>query len=400
MGKNCKQKVSETKGSESEAKSQNAAIWNTVIMPLIATIIGGAVMLLSNYLVEHSKLAKKCKELENKKDVAEALVREKDGRISEYRERVIVLENKISANETIQEMYKVALYHHTGKLLKSEDEVLAASAPAEKKQTESASEYKPGSIGEQLGLTKGMSLREKLDKAWDTKLKIESGPGIFLPARRELLDIYYQLVDLEAKQEYNAMPQVAMKGFREIDPKVRPFINGAQVDRRFALVASLIYRVIAEKALHDGKFDIAAELMGCAAGLGGPRPDSLLLAMESATAYRKSRGTTGYFTQHIRDVTKGDKNNDYLYEIHDKLARLGYLQLFLPNKEDTDIGERIDWDKFFNGKHVHVRSTFERNGDVWSTRWIGLGKYEEYNLSAEFRATCQALKKRKSKGVK
>ena len=85
-------------------------------------------------------------------------------------------------------------------------------------------------------------------------------------------------------------------------------------------------------------------------------------------------------------------DEEYTYEIHKELAELGYLQMYLPNKEGTDIGEKIDWQKMFKGKKINLRPTFLKNGDIWSTRWIGLGKYEEYNLSAEFRHLVKTMK--------
>jgi len=384
--------------------------WKTqILLPVsvafVSALIGGAFPFLSQYCISHSDLSKECGELKTQLRVCQSVLEDKVERIDEQRARIESLEGRLLARESqlnakadFCELLKIKYYEKSGIAITNDAALARLMAQGETSGNQQSAAEPPtrmlitGPVAKRLGLTDDMTMREKIVKGWRTPLLVDNLPGVFLPAADDILDGYLGFLDALAANDLEKATASAQKAQARLAPILEPFLcRGAQIDVRLGIVAASVYQSVAEDALSRGDLARAAYLMGVAAGVLGEKPPPHLLAMESAVVQRLSEGRIGYFTRHIADAIAAAKDENYTYQIHEELAKLGYLQLFLPNKEGTDIGERIDWNKFGKGRVVHTRPTFVRDGAVWSTRWIGKGRYEEYNLSATFKRTLGAV---------
>lgn len=355
---------------------------------------------LSDWLVRHSDLADENADLKSRCELTDAkleaaqkeigqikenhasIIKEKDDRIAEQRERIASIERQLNTKEIELKLYEINKGDSKGKMLTRDADI----APMLK-----------GTIRERLGLAEGLPPEEMLRKTWNSPLLVEMLPGVIIPAPSGMLEQSLEMLTLYSKTNFEAAARIANKLVPRIDPMVAKFVfQGAHIDCRFSTLASEAYKIAAEDAFFKKDFKRAANLMGLAAGIVGPKPSPELLAKEAIMAYRASDFSQGIFTVHIGDAIKRANNDpEYIYQIHEKLAQLGYLQLYLPNKEQTDIGEKIDWSKGCPGKQVHTLITFKKGDDVWSIRWAGFLKFEEYNLSQEFRESLKKVAGRK-----
>lgn len=374
-------------------------------LPVVVACAVSGISIFGEYLVKTSAINEKCLSLESDLKVEKARVIEKNELIVNHRARISTLEgmvqlksNELSIKDSVCELYKVKYYEKTGKML-SKDSDLCQAIVASNSTHSSGNEgcrgvsreeakrlLTAGSVAERLGLSGNLSMRDKVKKGWSVPLMMEQRPGVFLRAPDGVLEAGLAMIDALCTNDIDQVVVAAHKAHRLLSPLIDPVVlKSAEIDVRLAQIVSMAYHWVAEDEFSRGNFRNAAYLIGTAAGVVGPNPAPFLLAKESAIQYRSMNGKSGYFTNHIADATKYNNDPNYFYEIHNELAKLGYLQLYYPNASGTDLGEKIDWTKIFKGKRLQLRSTYEKNGDIWSTRWIGLGKYEEYNLSAEFR---------------
>ncbi len=375
-----------------DAKDAKAEKISEFKISVVATVIVGVLGLLStfasNWIIKNSENAKRCDELEaviRQKDVH---ISEKDTRLAEKTERIADQRAEISLlkqtvlSKDIQldvkqsdiNFYQLKVAEQGGRMVTRNDDQLLQSTH--------------GSVKDRLGIDDKRPILGQVKETWDKPLVVGSLPGIFIPAPQGVLDSYIAMLNSYSAGDYSNAVDIAAKTYQKICPMIELF-SGAQVDVRFALVACETYRIMAEAAFHQGQYKRAAHLMGQAAGLVGKAPPPQLLALESAMAYRAGL-SQGFFTRHMADATKANPGDEYRNEILNELAKLGYIQRYFPNKDCTDIGEPIDWEKLFKRK-LDLRKLEKRNGDIWSTRWKGFGEYEEFNLSQEFRNDLKAL---------
>lgn len=361
------------------------------IMVLTATIAGTISLLftfISQWVIQNSENAKRCDKLETVVTQKDALLSEKDTRLAEkseliadqraeisvLKQTVLSKDIQLDVKQSTITSYQLRAAEQGGRMVTRKDDELLKTAH--------------GSIKDRLGIDDKRSVLDQVKETWDKPLAFESRPGIFIPAPQGLPDDYIAMHNSYYAGDYSNAVDIASKTYRKICPMIELF-SGAQVDVRFALVACETYRIMAEAAFHQGQYKRAAHLMGQAAGLVGKAPPPQLLALESAMAYRAGL-SQGFFTRHMSDATKANPDEGYRNEILNELAKLGYLQRFFPNKDCTDIGEPMDWEKLCK-RNLDLRKLENRNGDIWSTRWKGFGEYEEFNLSQEFRNDLKAL---------
>ena len=382
-----------------------------VVVAMITTLITCVSVNVREYFVNVSDIKKRSVVLETDLKIAQALVHEKNDRIAEHRARIMSLEGcvytkdlELSAKDRFCEFLKIKVYENGGMLFTNAQviaDVMAATNAAKSLATakkdivdiEKARRLlTTGSVGQRLGLIDGMSVRDKIVQGWNAPLLRDLKPGLFIPAPNNVLDLCLAIYDSLCTNDVEGAVSAAYKAYDVLRPIVDPFImRGAEMDVRLCLLTSMAYQWVAEDQFVKGNYNKAASLMGTAAGVLGSKPPPELLAKESAVLCRALNGTCGYFTKHMADVVKQVNDDEYFYEIHNELAKLGYLQLYFPDETGTNIGKKIDWGGVFKGKKLDIRPTYKKNGDIWSTRWMGLGRYEEYNLSEEFRRTLKAV---------
>ena len=401
----------------SKKKKKNEFDWRIQVgvpigVALITSLVACITTGFQKYFVEISAIAEKCKSLESDIKVAQSLISEKNERIADQRAQIASLEGlvqtktiELTNKDNLCEFLKVKYFDKSGRILAKDSDVIKAM-----QSTNLVSEkvvirqgitdlgemrrlLTSGTVIQRLGLREDMSPRNMMLKGWNIPLLRLSKPGVFIPAPDGVLDAGLAILDALSTNNLKEVIAASRKAYRILSPIVDPVImRGSEMDVRLSVIVSMAYRWVAEEEFSLGNYKMAADLIGTAAGVVGPKPPPYLLAMESAMQYRHMNGRCGYYTIHIHDaVTKGGNDPDYMYEIHNELAKLGYLQLYFPNKEGTDVGERIKWETIFNNKKLNLMPTYTKNGDIWSKRWCGLGKYEEYNLSAEFRRLVKTM---------
>lgn len=405
--------MSRKKKTNSRGFQKDKYDWRTqVLLPLIVAVLVSALSFVSEYVIKYSAISEKCQGLESELKEKTAVIGEKNERIAEQREWITQLEvrlysksQELSVKENLCEYLRAMYYGREGKMLLCEDDAIQFMSITnnltrleDKGEKRHELEYakkllSKGTVIERLGLPMGLSYRDYIQNGWERPLFMGLKPGVFIPAPKGLLEQGLAIYDAVQTNDFNRAVIAAHKAYRLLSPIVDPVVNrGAEIDVRLALVVSWAYRYVAEDEFSSGNYEKAINLIGTASGVLGPKSQPRLLAIESAMLYRATNGGCGYFTKHMADAIKyADDSEDYAYQIHNELARLGYLQLYFPNKDGTDIGERIEWSNVFRGKKLHIRPTYEKNGDIWSTRWVGFDKYEEYNLSKEFRHQIKKL---------
>ena len=367
----------------------------TVLTASIAGVISLLFTFVTQWVIQNSENARRCDKLEavvRQKDTQlsekDARLTEKDTRLAEKNERIADQRAEISllkqtvlskdiqldVKQSTITSYQLKAAEPGGRMVTRKDDELLKTAH--------------GSINDRLGIDDKRPILDQVKESWNKPLAFGSRPGIFIPAPQGLPDDYIAMHNSYYAGDYSNAVDIATKTYRKISPMIELF-SGAQIDLRFALVVSETYQIMAEAAFYQGQYKRAAHLMGQAAGLVGKAPPPRLLALESAMAYRAGL-SQGFFTRHMSDATKANPDEVYRNEILNELAKLGYLQRFLPNKACTDIGEPIDWEKLCKRK-LDLRKLENRNGDIWSTRWKGFGEYEEFNMSQEFRNDLKAL---------
>ena len=401
------------KKRDSKRGSKDNFDWRVQLaLPVGVAFVASAISLFGEYMIKTSAINEKCHDLESELKVERARVNEKNEMIADQRSRIALLEgnvlsknHELSVKENLCEYLKAMYYDKRGTMLTNDKDIVQAMVKTNYTGcsakggiehidlVEAKRLLTTGTVNDRLGLEKDISPRDFMLKGWEKPLFRDLKPGIFLPTPNGVLECGLSIFDALCTNDIERAVVEARKAHRLLSPVVDVVINkGAEIDVRLSLLISLAYQYVAEDEFCRGNKRRAASLIGTAAGVLGPKPPPLLLARESAMVYRAMEGKCGYYTEHISDAIKYANDEEYTYEIHKELAELGYLQMYLPNKEGTDIGEKIDWQKMFKGKKINSRPTFLKNGDIWSTRWIGLGKYEEYNLSAEFRHLVKTMK--------
>ena len=384
-----KNNKSPSKDSEAEKASERKA---SIIVAVIVGAVGVFGTIATNWIIANSANAKRCDELEAVVSQKDALIAEKDARLADKSERiadqraeisvlkqtVLMKDTQLDVKQSTITLYQLKAAEQSGRMVtRKDDEILKASH-----------ETSHGSIKDRLGIDDKRPILDQVKETWDKPLTIESQPGIFIPAPKGLVDSYLAMHNSYYAGDYSNAVDIATKTYQKISPMIEPF-TGARFDIRFALVACETYRIMAESAFHQKQYKRASYLMGQSAGVVGKAPPPELLALESAMAYR-AKQSQGFLTRHISDALKANPDEKYRNEILNELAKLGYLQRFLPNKDCTDIGEPMDWEKLCKQK-LDLRKLEKRNGDIWSTRWKGFGEYEEFNLSQEFRNDLKAF---------
>ena len=412
--------------SDNDARADKVLEWKiSIIGAMILGAFGVIGTLASHWIIENSANAKRCDKLEadvRQKDATiaerdahleavvmqkdtiiaekdarleavvrqkDALIAEKDARLADKSERiadqraeisvlkqtVLLKDVQLDVKESTITSYKLKATEPGGRMVTRTDDAILKTAH--------------GSVKDRLGVDYKRPILDQVKATWNKPLAFDMRPGIFIPAPQELPDDYIAMHNSYYAGDYSNPVNIATNIYAKISPMIEPFSGRGKVDIRFALAASETYRIMAESAFHQGQYKRASYLMGQSAGLAGKTPPPELLALESAMAYR-ARESQGFLTCHISDVLKANPDEKYRNEILNELAKLGYLQRFLPNKDFTDIGEPMDWEKLCKQK-LDLRKLEKRNGDVWSTRWKGFGEYEEFNLSQEFRNDLKAF---------
>ena len=360
----------------------------TVLTAAIAGVIGLLSTFVSEWVIKNSENARRCAELEAVVKQKDAVLSEKEARLVEKSERIADQRAEISELKQVVQskdiqldvkqsdinFYQLKVWEQTGRMVTRNDDELLKMVH--------------GSVGERLGIDRKRPVLDQIKETWDKPLIVESHPGVFIPAPQGLPDSYIEMLNYYCTGKYSNAVDIATQTYRKICPMIEAF-GGAQIDFRFALVASETYRVMAEAAFHKGQYKRAAYLMGQSAGLVGREPPPRHLALESAMSYRAGL-SQGFLTHHISDALKVNPDEKYRAEIMNELAKLGYLQRYLPNKDGTGMGELIDWEKLCKRK-LDLRKLENRDGAIWSTRWKGFGEYEEFNMSQEFRNDLKAL---------
>lgn len=374
------------------AGNKTDSVWPTVWATVVSSLVVGVVGLAVNVLMRHTEQAERCEKLE-------ALIREKDNRIADQRMQIATLDQRLqmkdvllSNNESVKEMYRIAYFGNRGVVLNEVDVTNTVEITKTVYLTNIVEVADHRSVAERLGITTNMTYRELIEKSWDKPVDVASAAGAFIPVRKEVGQLYCDMSDDYFSKDYTNAVCKAAKILSEIHPVLGPFINrGAKIDIRLSIVASMAYRIMGESAFARGDYQAAAYMMGMAAGVAGPTPPPELLALESIAGYKRSGGKVGFFTQHMKDAI--DNSNDrenYRCKIFNELARYGYLQLHLPKKGGVEVGEAIDWPKMFGIKKLDVRPLNMVDGDYWSTRWVGFGRYEKFNYSEAFRNMMKA----------
>lgn len=371
-----------------DARADKVFEWKiSIIGAMILGTFGVIGTLASHWIIENSANAKRCDKLETDVRQKDTIIAEKDARLTEKSERIADQRAEISElKQAVQSkdtqlavkqsdinFYQMKVSEQTGRMVTRKDDELLKMAR--------------GTIKERLGIDDKRPILDQIKDTWNKPLVKESHPGVFIPAPQGLPDSYIAMLSCYSSGDYSNAVDIASKTYRTICPMIEPF-SGAQIEFRLALVASETYRIMAESAFHKRQFKRAAYLMGQSAGMVGRVPSPHLLALESAMSYRAGL-SKGFFTLHISDAIKANPDEKYRAEIVNELAKLGYLQRYLPNREGTDIGEPMDWEKLCKRK-LDLRKLEKRNGDIWSTRWMGFGEYEEFNMSQEFRNDLKA----------
>lgn len=369
----------------------------TIVGAVVTALVGIVGSCWSNYLVRTSEVAVQCRGLEEKCSAMSAELKEKDERINDQRMSIVELKQAIHSRDTLLatkdtqltvkdsdiDFFKVKFYEREGRMITRNDaEVMKMLG---------------GTIAERIGLDNKMTAREKIEKSWQTPLLVGMLPGVYLPAPKDVVSSFLEMVNSYDRGDYsNAVRQatnIYAKIKTQLDATKAPVVD---IDTRFGMVASEVCRIMAEGAFANRDYKRAALLMQKAAGVVGNKPSAKLLALESAMFYRAGI-SLGHFTLHMAEAIRLAGDKDYLPAIHDELAKLGYLQLYFPDKDGTGIGDEIDWVGMGVVARSSLRPVEERSGDMWSSRWAGFGKYEDYNISEEFRHASGKLKlKRKT----
>ena len=90
---------------------------------------------------------------------------------------------------------------------------------------------------DRLGIDDKRPILDQVKETWDKPLVVGSRPGIFIPAPQGVLDSYIAMLNSYSAGDYSNAVDIAAKTYQKICPMIELF-SGAQVDVRFALVAS------------------------------------------------------------------------------------------------------------------------------------------------------------------
>ena len=360
-----------------------------VIGGVVTAMLGAVGSCVGYYWVQVSDISKSCDKLEVENKSLNEKLADQRTTVAELRQTVHAKDALLAAKDTQllikdseSKYFQSKYYEREGRMITREDTEIAKVIG--------------GTTRERVGIDDRMTSFEKIEKTWKTPLLMGMRPGVFLPAPDDIVQPYLDMVGEYDAGNYTNAVRLAERIFKQIkDPIDATDAHIVNIDIRFGLLASEVCRILAEGELVRRNYERAAVLMQKAAGIVGNKPPAKLLALESAMFYRAGF-SYGYFTKHMAAAIENSKDEAYKKEIHRELAKLGYLQRYYPNKDGTGIGDEIDWSHLGIAKS-DMPPIEKRNGEIWSRRWAGFGKYEAYNLSEEF---SRAVKSSGAKGLK
>lgn len=167
------------------------------------------------------------------------------------------------------------------------------------------------------------------------------------------------------------------------------------VHQDFQPTMAPVFRIVAEESFARGDFANSVSQSWLAVCLEMPRPNPFTLALHSAALTRSSSYSIGYMTSAIHDsiMRQSDETREeYRKQVYSTLCNMGYLQITFPNRDLTGAGEIIDWQKILGiAQPFYYRK--DGQGDLWSMRWEGFGRYSEYNYTKAFTEGLLALRK-------
>lgn len=233
------------------------------------------------------------------------------------------------------------------------------------------------------------AVRKGVESALKCKTDLHRPDGLAYQIPASVTNALARMDEASANGDFFTAANCAYTAFRHLDPLVRPGIrNGwCEMTTNAAQVVSRVYEIRGDQKFANRKFKEAVYAYYVAAGVWGVNAPMRLLAKESAAWQRWSNYSIGYMTVNMGRALDAHKDDDtYLFRLNDEVAKLGYIQLYFPDAGETDVGKRIDWANLNPKKKAIALQPEEiRGGDVWSRRWIGGDKYEEYNYSEAFR---------------
>ncbi len=372
-----------------------------MFLPVLAAgLASGLFSFVATWYNNNSELAKERDNLRWELKTKNVTIEAKDETIRDLEIRVAELKGDLRAKDLAEhaiknqlELYRVSLCESKGVYFTNQNDLVnyVGKLISNSMKGSCSAQTDPrlaGTVAQRLGLKDEWTFREKIEKGWNRELFVGSLPGVFLPAPSDMCSAYLSMLDAAETNDLKQVAALARELHKKISLQIDPYVcrGAAMVDTRYGIVASFVYAMVAEDEFAKGNYTRALYLMGTAAGILGPRPPPHLLAKESAIAYKAGGCKTGFFTQHMADAIQAAKDDDYRFEIFAECAKLGYLQLYMPSADGKDVGKKIDWAQFDTKRRpLPLRKVEERNGELWSTRWCGLGKFEEYNVSAELR---------------
>ena len=360
-----------------------------VIGAAFAALLAAVGSCVGYYWVQTSDISKTCDKLEVENKALSEKLADQRTTVAELRQTVHAKDALLAAKDTqllIKESeskyFQSKYYEREGRMITREDTEIVKLIG--------------GSIKERVGIDDKMTPREKIEKSWKTPLLIGMRPGVFLPAPDNVVQPYLDMVGEYGAGNYTNAVRLAERIFKQIkDPIDATDAHIVDIDIRFGLLASEVCRILAEGVFAGQDYKRAAAFMQKAAGIVGNKPPAKLLALESAMFYRAGF-SNGYLTKHMAAAIEQANDGAYKKEIHKELAKLGYLQRYYPNKDGTGVGDEIDW-SYLGIAKSDMPPIEKRNGEIWSRRWAGFGKYEAYNLSEEF---SRAVRSAGAKGLK
>lgn len=361
----------------------------TLIGAAFAALLAAVGSCVGYYWVQTSDISRVRDKLEVENKALSEKLADQRTTVAELRQTVHAKDALLAAKDTQllvkdseSKFFQAKYYEREGRMITREDTEVATLIGS--------------TIKERVGIDDRMTSFEKIEKSWKTPLLMGMRPGVFLPAPGDIVQPYLDMVGEYDAGNYTNAVRLAERIFKQIkDPIDATDAHIVNIDVRFGLVASEVCRILAEGEFVKRNYKRAAALMQKAAGIVGNKPPASLLALESAM-FCRAGFSYGYFTKHMAVAIEQAKDESYKKEIHRELAKLGYLQRYYPNKDGTGIGDEIDWGHLGIAKS-DLQPIEKKNGEIWSRRWVGFGKYEAYNLSEEF---SRAVRSAGAKGLK
>ncbi len=209
-------------------------------------------------------------------------------------------------------------------------------------------------------------------------------------------DIEFTMIDransLAAVQLYAAQDfSNAVKKARLVYDRIGKELEGSLgkrvfLHRDFNSIMAPVCRIVAEDSFARGEFENSVTQSWIAVCLEMPRPNPFTLALNSAALTRASSYSTGFMTTAIHECIMkqpAEHRDEYRNRVLSTLRNMGYLQITFPNQDGTRVGKVIDWTQMIGTEQPFY---YKRGGqgDLWSLRWEGFGKYSEYNYTKAF----------------